>query len=139
MEDNNTKGKFVPYTESYALKELGFEENCFGFYNNADANVWVKQDIDESIKNIYKGDIQAPLYQEAFNWIYDKYKLFYMDEIGTFDFSFRIFDIKKERNLMQSILHPYGFNFNGSPEEARLEGLRVMIKKIQNEKQGKTS
>lgn len=131
------KEKFVPYTESFELKELGFNEDCFGFYLNADANVWIKQDIDDEIKDIYKGDIQAPLYQEAFDWLRKKYKLFYMDEIGTFDYSFRIYDMKKEKHLKENILHPIGFNFNGSPEEARLMGLREIIKKIKNEKQRK--
>lgn len=60
--------QFIPYEQALKLKELGFKEECFGFYNNADGNAWIKHLIDSSIKDIYTGDIQAPLWQQAFDW-----------------------------------------------------------------------
>ena len=67
--------EFIPYEQALALKELGFNEPCFGYYNNADSNVWVKHTIDESIKNIYKGDFNAPTFSQAFRWFREKYNL----------------------------------------------------------------
>lgn len=62
--------EFIPYELAFKLKELGFDEECFGFYNNADGNVWIKHLVDDSIKSIYKGDIQAPLWQQAIKFLY---------------------------------------------------------------------
>jgi hypothetical protein len=67
--------EFVPYEQSLALKELGFDEPCFGFYNNAEAIPYIKQDLTDELKLIYTGDFEAPLYQQAFRWFREKYNL----------------------------------------------------------------
>ena len=67
--------EFVDYQTALALKELGFDEVCFGFYNNAIANVYIKQDFNDELREIYKGDFDAPLYQQAFRWFREKYNL----------------------------------------------------------------
>ena len=72
--------QFVPYELELKLKELGFDEECFGFYNNADGNVWIKHLIPDDIKEIYTGDISAPLWQQAFDWFMDNHKLHVMFE-----------------------------------------------------------
>lgn len=73
--------QFVPYKQAKELKELGFEELCFGFYQN-----------DESLAiGLEEKDIQhftnkralesetyqciAPLYQQAFDWFREKHDL----------------------------------------------------------------
>jgi hypothetical protein len=68
--------EFVPYELALKMKVLGFDEPCFGFYNNADGNVWIKHTIDESIKNIYIGDFEAPTFSQAFRWFRDKHNLY---------------------------------------------------------------
>ena len=50
---------FVPYKESLILKDLGFNEVCFGFYNNAIADVYIKQDFNDELREIYKGDFEC--------------------------------------------------------------------------------
>ena len=64
---------FVPYQIALDMKELGFDEPCFGFYNNADGNVWIKHTVDESIKSIYTGDFEAPTFSQCFKWFREKY------------------------------------------------------------------
>ena len=55
---------FVPYEEALGLKALGFEETCYGFYN---------QDDNNKPKGFYpaNGNNSAPLYQQAFRWLYE--------------------------------------------------------------------
>ena len=79
---------FVPYEQALALKELGFNEPCFGNYNNLTGTtrfffgktnegciVWNKvpgtNDIVTSNETIL-----APLYQQAFRFFREKYGLF---------------------------------------------------------------
>jgi hypothetical protein len=53
--------EFVPYDLALKLKKIGFDEPCFGFYN--DNNIAVSG---------YDGGLyflnNAPLYQQAFRW-----------------------------------------------------------------------
>lgn len=72
---------FIPYEQAIALKELGFDEPCFGYYdskstltistNKTVAKDWVW--IDNSIVLI---DMTlAPTFSQAFRWFREKYKL----------------------------------------------------------------
>ena len=62
------KEEFIPYEEALALKELGFNEECFGYYDVTG---------EMSTKEIlFQGEvvsITAPLYQQAFRWFREKY------------------------------------------------------------------
>jgi hypothetical protein len=58
--------EFIPYKQAAALKELGFDEPCFGEYYTKDGDIR-KLDINEI------GD--APLYQQAFRWFREKYNI----------------------------------------------------------------
>jgi hypothetical protein len=55
--------EFVGYTEALALKELGFEEPCFGFYNDMENNKPMGGNFPCDGRN------SAPLYQQAFRWL----------------------------------------------------------------------
>jgi hypothetical protein len=77
---------FVPYQEALALKELGFNEPCFGWFRstlipsnfteffletefgmNESPSDWVNS-------NFLDKACSAPLYQQAFRWFREKYK-----------------------------------------------------------------
>lgn len=63
------KNEFVPYDIALAMKELGFsEELCYGFYDEMDNNK-PKAGISYGTIN------RAPLYQQAFRWFREEYKL----------------------------------------------------------------
>jgi hypothetical protein len=71
--------EFVPYEQALALKELDFEEPCLGWYLPEIAN---KGNMPSVILGSYMnkwnkfGDrLSAPLYQQAFRWFREKYKL----------------------------------------------------------------
>ena len=59
------KNEFVPYDIALAMKELGFDEPCFGFYSLHDDN--------KAVGGNYPcdGTNSAPLYQQAFRWLLD--------------------------------------------------------------------
>lgn len=70
---NKIENNFVPYQESLELKELGFDEECFGYHNmiNHSGNYQFDRRIWETSDNY----IEAPLYQQAFKWFRDKHLL----------------------------------------------------------------
>jgi len=87
--------EFITYEQALALKELGFDEPCFGrFYTKPKCKMF---SVDEKgrhyqIKNTSKklytigeyfvlnddNAITAPLYQQAFRWFREKYDLNYV-------------------------------------------------------------
>ena len=74
------KELFVPYQESLELKELGFEEPCFGHYNDLELSIyWADADdignlsIHQSGNDITNYECLAPLFSQIFKWFRDKY------------------------------------------------------------------
>ena len=67
--------EFVPYKEAVALKELGFDEECFGYYDidkgYTNGYAFCYSDVKSQLKN----GCSAPLYQQAFRWFREKYNL----------------------------------------------------------------
>ena len=57
--------EFVPYNIALAMKELGFDEPCFGYYDEG-GNLYTEM----------QEYLPAPLYQQAFRWFREKYDLF---------------------------------------------------------------
>ncbi len=66
--------EFVPYELAVKLKELGFDEPCFGVYryHRRSKTYTVAVTIYDSILN---SGIKAPLWQQAFYFIKNNYKL----------------------------------------------------------------
>jgi hypothetical protein len=80
--------EFVPYQEALALKELGFDDEVLKVY-----------DVNSSKSELYNygevltGDdeLYAPLYQQAFRWFREKYKLqVYIDFYHSESYFFKI-------------------------------------------------
>ncbi len=119
---------FVPYKESIILKDLGFNEVCFGFYNNAIADVYIKQDFNDELRGIYKGDFEAPLYQQAFRWFREKYEIHsYIERLISGAFIYKIDWFEEDRhNKIVWECKSYSF------EESELECLKKLIEIIKN-------
>jgi hypothetical protein len=62
--------EFVTYEQALALKELGFDEECFKWYHNPDLLT------DDEVFLIYNNDNElfafAPLKQQVFRWFREK-------------------------------------------------------------------
>ncbi len=63
--------EFIPYEEAAALKELGFEEPCFGWYCMNKKQLYPISPLDKN----FVDTALAPLYQQAFRWFREKKKL----------------------------------------------------------------
>lgn len=76
---------FCPYEQALALKELGFDEHCFGYFYTEDKFFETKiknSELDEECS------ISAPTFSQAFRWFREKYGLhqvILVDEKGKYD------------------------------------------------------
>ena len=60
--------EFVPYEQALALKELGFDEPCFGYFDKTEIfHLCSFENMND------RGFVSAPLYQQAFRWFREKY------------------------------------------------------------------
>ena len=70
--------EFIPYELALELKELGFNEGCFGYYYTLNGKDWKFAEkseyyrLDDEINIGGKFSLLAPLYQQAFRWLYQK-------------------------------------------------------------------
>jgi hypothetical protein len=71
--------EFTPYQEALALKELGFDEPCFGRW--LIITEWeaptgeIRLQLGAEAEDYDKNQCIAPLYQQAFRWFREKHKL----------------------------------------------------------------
>jgi hypothetical protein len=121
--------EFLPYAEALALKELGFNEPCFGFYDDIDDDHPVSFIRIESLCDKLKSSITlAPLYRQAFRFFREKYNL---------DVTFRKMDYGPESQFTGYYFSIYKGNelidIHGADkkcklyEEAELECLKKLI------------
>jgi hypothetical protein len=118
--------EFVPYQPSLDLKELGFNEDCFGWYN------WTGKDL--SLTNNSYVDINptpAPTFSQAFRWFREKYDLhpsftrYKSSSINREPTIFtHLYEIQIIDENADKIFHVGDFN---SLEEAELECLKKLI------------
>jgi hypothetical protein len=79
--------EFIPYEQALALKELGFDERQYAFYNKSVLTLPANNTMytcNSKMFPIHEDNIiSAPLYQQAFSFFREKYKLY--PEIGLHD------------------------------------------------------
>jgi hypothetical protein len=114
--------EFVPYAQALALKELGFDEPCFGHYiitNKGKIHLRTTLlDYDDLYLEYHLKDI--PLYQQAFRWFREKqFMMCYIYYDVEYKFCFCIGYNDKIK----------GFN---TYEEAELACLRKLIEIVKN-------
>lgn len=85
------ENEFIPYEQALALKELGFDEECLGFYEvrlGAPLTItFTPTSYLEDYIAIADYECYVPLWQQAFKWFLEKHKLWfrpdYYDETRT--------------------------------------------------------
>ena len=71
--ENNMENEFVSYNQALALKELGFDEPCFGYWKSKN---WLIQEKTRTDGYTHADqECSAPLCQQAFRWFREKHKL----------------------------------------------------------------
>jgi hypothetical protein len=120
--------EFVPYAEALELKELGFDEECFGHYQQEwhdDGMTELKPSLQMVISKQHQHAYQlctTPTFSQAFRWFREKYKLLGTPQYFTGGFyCYTINDMKdtKKSNRLFTEFELY--------EEAELECLRKLI------------
>ena len=74
--------EFVPYEQALALKELGFDEPCFGYYSSL-GNFNLEIDKTNSNCNklgMYGKYCTTPTFSQAFRWFREKYQMIFCYE-----------------------------------------------------------
>lgn len=71
------KKDFLKYNEALELKELGFDNHCFGvFYSSQDELKFIPTDVFD-VKIFHdKGFLKVPTYSEAFDWFEEHFGLY---------------------------------------------------------------
>ena len=65
--------QFVPYAESLALKELGFDEPCLYGYDTFQTIISISAKWENWNKSLQL--VSAPLWQQAFDWFREKHDM----------------------------------------------------------------
>jgi len=88
---------FLPYKESIAIKEIGFDEPCLGAWTNIDKKPefsYNKKPTKYSKMFTKKSPhCVAPLYQEVFDWFTEQGLFSYVDRTytnGKYEYEFHI-------------------------------------------------
>ena len=131
--------EFIPYEQALELKELGFDEGCFGYYVLTETRDYkngleIRNEIELNTLNGYRvnddeSQTTAPLYQQAFRWFREKHGLYHfigldvmnmssLDDINKFAFKTAIFNSKMDG---------YDAGNYKSFEEAELACLKKLI------------
>ncbi len=119
--------EFVSYEIAVQMKELGFDELCFGVFFPSD-----KSFIDIKFKNSQQEVvISAPTYSQCFRWFREKYNIYaiilpsYTDNKVVKDRFF--YEIVKNKKLKQEL------DYHSTYEEAETECLKKLIELCQNQ------
>lgn len=83
--------EFVPYEQALELKELGFDEPCFGYYDNIGKLFFNTNGQPVGNDWVWVVPTDAPLYQQAFRWfreVHASYSFIFKFDAG---FGYEIF------------------------------------------------
>jgi hypothetical protein len=111
--------EFVPYDIALELKQLGFDEPCFGYYLCKNSAFGVELELTTNWIDLLPYDsssCKAPTYSQAFRWFREKYDLFI--SITHYENGYSINDLRRFDTY----------------EEAELACLRELIKIVKGEK-----
>ena len=132
--------EFVPYQESLLLKELGFDEPCFGCFNHLDkSEIWTNR----TYMNGLTENITAPTFSQAFRFFREKYDLCgytitasnYIKGESKYKtrFSYEIYGMNEKSS--STVFIPIKDLINVSThEEAELACLRKLIEIVKEQK-----
>ena len=121
--------EFAPYEPSLALKELGFDEPCFAWYDGrypSSINQDYCKNSEEWLNTIH---CATPTFSQAFRWFREKHKLYHtINMFGDWDkpqYSYLV-----SGRTMNNPAHMWHFEDKDSHEEAELACLRKLIELV---------
>jgi hypothetical protein len=120
--------EFVPFELAVKLKQIGFDEPCLDFYDD-------NQELfynHENKEKIHIGDsVKAPLFQQAFRWFRENYRLsvFIQDWLDDYDGEIVEWTIGEDRIIYEIT------NRTDTYEEAEIYCLDKLIELVETKKQ----
>jgi hypothetical protein len=120
---------FVTYNQALALKELGFDEPCFGFYYRKEIDLFESCKIQDRRNSSYvknymdEEDCTAPLKSQVFKWFRDEHKT--QSLIQEYDINNYMFTIDDGINEDISVV---GFIYYEEAESACIDNLIEIVK-----------
>ena len=129
--------EFIPYTQALELKQLGFNEPCWAWYNIPDEDVRycysegrspitnIQEEWDAKIDGKPVENIGLPTFSQAFKFIREKYNLIGLVE-GGYDNGKNIFTYVIWEGFKDIITDDYFETL----EEAELNCLNELIKML---------
>jgi len=119
---------FVTYEQALSLKELGFNESCFGFYDDIDKQFYQihsQASSSNDVKNITK----APLKQQAFKWFWVYFHLSHniFDWLDDFEITITEWSLCEDRIV-------YEYPRFDTYEQAELACIDKLIEIVKNKK-----
>ena len=69
------KKEFIPYELALELKQLGFNEPCFAWYDSAYQDILNYDHANNSDGWLFGNNCSAPTFSQAFRWFREKHKL----------------------------------------------------------------
>jgi len=131
--------EFIPYELALELKELGFDESCFGIWierGNKHDVIYVAKQEDAWMAEQNDG-ILAPLYQQAFRWFREVHNLRgfigYRPNVKKFDYHIYDMGLSGKEYVTQRTMEAFNKDpLVGTYEEAELGCLKQLIQIIKN-------
>ena len=135
--ENNMENEFVSYNQALALKELGFDEPCFGRW--LVVTEWekptgeIKLQLNVKVEEWDKNQCLAPTFSQAFRWFREKYGLIgqpmplcisYPGKVTHYGWS-----IVSNQNSIDWENEDNGFKIYEEAESACLDKLIELVKK----------
>jgi hypothetical protein len=124
--------EFIPYEQALELKELGFDEPCFGYH--LDNKFQFFADVRSCNTNSeFKFYPTAPTYSQAFRFFREKYNLRgfigFRPNVKQFDCHVYDMSLSGKEYVKQRTMEEYNKDPKvGTYEEAELECLNILIK-----------
>lgn len=135
--------EFIPYELALKLKELGFNEPCFGFHFDHhirwyDLDITYQKRTNSELNVIYKNNSEtctSPLYQQIFEWFRVEHNMLGNVYTNASGFLYEMHDVDGGTHRLDSDYE--GPNAGGcwdTYEDARLALLTKLIQLVENGK-----
>lgn len=124
--------EFIPYKQAVALKKLGFDEPCFGCYDEKTifglTVMSIKQYYTNSKEDTW--NCAAPLYQQAFRWFREKQGLHGIYTMGD-DWNNYYWEVWKNNTMIKTCVCSSDWIYE-TYEEAELACLDILIEIVKS-------
>ena len=127
--------EFIPYEQALALKQLGFDEPCFGSFDIHSKQLY-KTRYESEQNDFY---LLAPTFSQAFRWFREKYNLRgfigFRPNVKQFDCHIYDMSLSGKEYVKQRTMEEFNKDPKvGTYEEAELACLIELIKIINKNK-----